>query len=121
MGRLDIGQSVVIKGRAVIAVEAIEGTDQCIVRAGQLCRAGGFTVVKVAKPQQDMRFDVPTIGMGTMQAIAQAGGRVLAIEAGRTIIVDEANVVDFAQRHRISIIALDEEAMTGKHSDAAAA
>jgi len=121
MGRLDIGQSVVIKGRAVIAVEAIEGTDQCIVRAGQLCRAGGFTVVKVAKPQQDMRFDVPTIGMGTMQAIAQAGGRVLAIEAGRTIIVDEANVVDFAQRHRISIIALDEEVMSGKHSDAAAA
>ena len=65
MGRLDIGQSVAVKGRAVIAVEAIEGTDACIRRAGELCPQGGFTVVKVAKPQQDMRFDVPTIGVGT--------------------------------------------------------
>lgn len=121
IGAMDIGQSVVIKGRAVIAVEAIEGTDKCILRAGQLCRAGGFTVVKVAKPQQDMRFDVPTIGMGTMEAIAEAGGRVLAIEAGRTIIVDEAKVLDFAQRHRISIIALDDESQTSKQNDAAAA
>src|SRR6185503_16752763 len=66
MGRLDIGQSVAVKGRAVIAVEAVEGTDACIRRAGELCPQGGFTVVKVAKPQQDMRFDVPTIGIGTI-------------------------------------------------------
>ena len=66
MGRLDVGQSVAVKDRAVLAVEAIEGTDECIRRAGALCPAGGFTVVKVAKPQQDMRFDVPTIGMGTL-------------------------------------------------------
>ena len=63
MGRLDIGQSVAVKDQAVLAVEAVEGTDECIRRAGELCRAGGFTVVKVAKPQQDMRFDVPTIGL----------------------------------------------------------
>ncbi len=121
MGRLDIGQSVIVKGRAVIAVEAIEGTDQCISRAGQLCRAGGFTVVKVAKPKQDMRFDVPTIGMGTLQAIAESGGRVLAIEAERTIIVDEASVIEFAQRHRISIIAIHDDAEANRRSGAAAA
>jgi DUF1009 family protein len=80
IGRLDVGQSVVVKDRAPLAIEAIEGTDECIRRAGQLCRKGGFTVVKVAKPQQDMRFDVPTIGLGTLETIAAAGGRVLAIE-----------------------------------------
>ena len=69
MGRLDIGQSVAVKDQAVLAVEAVEGTDECIRRAGTLCRAGGFTVVKVAKPQQDMRFDVPTIGLGTLETL----------------------------------------------------
>src|SRR5262249_36370060 len=63
MGRLDVGKSVAVKDRSPLAIEAIEGTDECIRRAGQLCKAGGFTVAKVAKPQQDMRFDVPTIGM----------------------------------------------------------
>ena len=82
MGRLDIGQSVAVKDQAVLAVEAIEGTDDCIRRAGTLCRAGGFTVVKVAKPQQDMRFDVPTIGLGTLQTMVESPGRVLAVEAG---------------------------------------
>ena len=74
------GQSIVVSDRAVVAVEAIEGTDECIRRAGQLCRKGGFTVVKVAKPKQDMRFDVPTIGLQTIQTMYEAGGRVLAIE-----------------------------------------
>lgn len=106
MGRLDIGQSVAVKGRAILAVEAIEGTDAMIQRAGQLCAQGGFTVVKVAKPQQDMRFDVPTIGVGTIQTLAAAGGRVLAIEAGRTIIVDLAEVVALADRCRLSIVSL---------------
>jgi DUF1009 family protein len=88
MGRLDVGQSVAVRERAVIAVEAIEGTDRAILRAGELCRSGGFTVVKVAKPQQDMRFDVPTIGPTTIQNLHKAGGKVLAIEAGKTIIID---------------------------------
>ena len=88
MGRLDIGQSIVVKDRAVLAVEAIEGTDECIRRAGTLCTAGGFTVVKVAKPHQDMRFDVATIGLGTLQTLHQAGGRVLDIESGKTILID---------------------------------
>jgi len=106
MGRLDIGQSVAVKDRAVLAVEAIEGTDACIQRAGSLCESGGFTVVKVAKPQQDMRFDVPTIGLGTLEMIHAAGGRVLAVEAERTILLDEAAVVRYADKHGLVIVAL---------------
>jgi DUF1009 family protein len=108
MGRLDVGQSVAVKGLAVLAVEAVEGTDACIRRAGQLCPSGGFTVVKVAKPQQDMRFDVPTIGVGTLETLAAAGGRVLAIEADRTIVIDREEVAAFAQRHGISLVAVSE-------------
>src|SRR5262249_3210508 len=96
MGRLDVGQSVAVKERAALAVEAIEGTDQCIERAGQLCRAGGWTLVKVAKPQQDMRFDVPTIGVSTIEQLKNAGARVLAIEAGKTILLDQSEVVTLA-------------------------
>jgi DUF1009 family protein len=107
MGRLDIGQTVAVQGRAVIAVEAVEGTDACIRRAGELCPQGGFTVVKVAKPQQDMRFDVPTIGVGTIENLAAAGARVLAIEAGKTILVDEAEVIALADRHGLAIVAFD--------------
>ena len=106
IGRLDVGQSVAILGRTALAVEAIEGTDECIKRAGALCRAGGFTVVKVAKPQQDMRFDVPTIGIGTLETMVAAGAGCLAIEAGRTIMVDEPDVVRFANEHRLSVVAL---------------
>jgi UDP-2,3-diacylglucosamine hydrolase len=108
MGRLDVGQSVAVRGRSPLAIEAIEGTDECIRRAGSLCKAGGFTVVKVAKPAQDMRFDVPTIGLGTLETLAAAGGRVLAIESGRTIVVDQAQVIDFANRHKLVLVALDE-------------
>jgi DUF1009 family protein len=105
MGRLDVGQSVAVKERAVLAVEAIEGTDRAIARAGELCPAGGFVVVKVAKPQQDMRFDVPTVGQTTVESIHRAGGRVLAIEAARTILLDEAATVALADRHGITIVA----------------
>lgn len=107
MGRLDVGQSVAVKGRAVLAVEAVEGTDECIRRAGQLCQEGGFTVVKVAKPQQDMRFDVPTIGTGTVRTLAEAGAGVLAVEAGKTIVVDEAETVALANRHKLVIVAVE--------------
>jgi UDP-2,3-diacylglucosamine hydrolase len=106
MGRLDIGQSVAVKERATLAVEAIEGTDRAIVRAGELCRAGGFVVVKVAKPQQDMRFDVPTIGQQTIETLHKAGGRVLAIEAGKTIILDQADTIALADRHGLTVVAL---------------
>lgn len=109
MGDLDIGQSVVVNDTAVIAVEAIEGTDQCIRRAGTLCRRGGMTVVKVAKPNQDMRFDVPTIGMQTIQTMREAGARVLAIESGMTIILDEEEVVRLADKLGISIVSVKAE------------
>lgn len=107
MGRLDIGQSILVNDLAVIAVEAIEGTDRAIVRAGELCRRGGFTLVKVAKPQQDMRFDVPTIGAQTIKTLHEAGGRVLAIEASQTIILDEPEVVDLADRLGIAIVSVN--------------
>jgi len=106
MGRLDVGQAVAVKSLATIAVEAIEGTDECIRRAGQLCPSGGFTVVKVAKPQQDMRFDVPTVGTQTLTTLVQAGGRVLALEAGKTIVLDRQEMVRLADYHRISIVAV---------------
>ncbi len=106
MGQLDVGQSVAVKGRAVLAVEAVEGTDQCIQRAGQLCASGGFTVVKVAKPQQDMRFDVPTIGIGTLETLSAAGASVLAIEADKTIVVDRAEVTAAARRLKICVVAI---------------
>lgn len=118
IGRLDIGQSVAVKRQAVMAVEAVEGTDACIRRAGQLCASGEFTVVKVAKPQQDMRFDVPTIGLGTLQSMVEAGARVLAVEAGKTILIDEPEVIEFANRHNLTVVALD-EATFGRLSDAA--
>ncbi len=108
MGRLDVGQSVAVKDRSPLAVEAVEGTDECIRRAGTLCKSGGFTVVKVAKPQQDMRFDVPTIGIGTLQTMLAAGASVLAVEAGRTILIDEREVVAFANDHRLAVVALSE-------------
>lgn len=106
MGGLDIGQTVAVKNQAVLAVEAIEGTDACIRRAGTLCPAGGFTVVKVAKPNQDMRFDVPTIGIGTLQTLKEAGASVLAVEADKTIVVDQPQVIEFARRHAITVVAL---------------
>lgn len=106
MGRLDVGQSVAVKDQAVLAVEAVEGTDECIRRAGTLCKAGGFTVVKVAKPQQDMRFDVPTIGLGTLETIHAAGGKVLAIDAEKTILLEEQSVIEFADRNGMVVVAV---------------
>ena len=105
MGRLDIGQSVMIRERACIAVEAIEGTDSCIQRAGELCGRAGFVVVKVAKPFQDMRFDVPTVGPATVEAMRAAGATALAIEAGKTIIIDESETLALADRYRMAIVA----------------
>jgi DUF1009 family protein len=105
MGRLDIGQSVAVRERAVLAVEAVEGTDACIRRAGELCKGGGFVVVKVAKPQQDMRFDVPTIGPSTIESMRAAGGKVLALEAEKTVLIDEPDTIRLADQAGIAIVA----------------
>lgn len=106
MGGLDIGQAVAIKDQTVIAVEAIEGTDECIARAGALCRRGGWTLVKVSKPNQDMRFDVPTIGTRTVQNVADAGGVAIVVEADRTILLDHEETVRLADRLGVAIVAM---------------
>ena len=108
MGGMDIGQSITIKDGTVIAVEAIEGTDACIERTGNLCRRGGWTLVKVSKPQQDMRFDVPTIGPQTVQRVSQAGGIAIAIEAQKTVLVEAEETCAAARKAGIRIIALSE-------------
>ena len=108
MGGLDIGQSIAVNDLDVIAVEAIEGTDRCIQRAGELSRRG-FTMIKVAKPNQDMRFDVPTIGEGTIRTMHEAGGRCLAVEAGMTIMIDSDEVVELADKLGVSIVSLNSD------------
>ena len=114
MGRLDVGQTVAVKDLATIAVEAIEGTDRAILRAGELCPRAGFTVVKVAKPQQDMRFDVPTVGPDTIRSLHRAGAKVLAIEADKTILLDERETIALANQLGLSIVAVRiEEMATG--------
>ena len=109
MGRLDIGQTVVVNDLAVIAIEAIEGTDECIKRAGTLCRRGGMTIVKVAKPQQDMRFDVPTIGIDTIQTMRESGARVLAVEADQTILLNRDEVIALADKIGLALVSLNAE------------
>lgn len=105
IGRLDIGQTVVVKKCAVMAVEAIEGTDVCIRRGGELGR-GGVTVAKVSKPSQDLRFDVPAVGMSTLQSMCDAGATALVVEAGKTLIIDREKVVQMANDHGITIVAM---------------
>lgn len=100
---LDIGQTIAVKSRAVVAVEAMEGTDAVIARAGQLAGAG-VRIVKVAKPNQDMRFDVPVIGVSTIEAMKAAGADGLSIDAGRTLIIDGPAVVQAADEAGIVIV-----------------
>ena len=101
---LDIGQSLAVKERDIIAVEAIEGTNAMIRRAGQLCRAGGWTMIKVARPNQDMRFDVPTVGPETIRNLKVARGRCLVLEADKTLIVDKPITLALADRLGIAVV-----------------
>lgn len=105
LGRLDVGQTVVVKSLAVMALEAIEGTDACIRRGGELAR-GGAVVVKVAKPEQDDRFDVPTVGLQTLKTMVESGCTALAIEAGKTLLVERDEVLALANEKGIAITAL---------------
>ena len=106
---LDIGQAIAVKEREIIAVEAIEGTDALIERAGALCPAGGWTLVKVAKPNQDMRFDVPTIGPTTIENLHRAKARGLVVEAGVTIVLERERTLELARRRGISMIGARDE------------
>ncbi|MBU0641063.1 MAG: UDP-2,3-diacylglucosamine diphosphatase LpxI [Planctomycetes bacterium] len=102
---LDIGQSLAVKEREIIAVEAIEGTDKLIARAGELCPQGGWTLVKVAKPEQDMRFDVPTIGPTTIENLHRAKAAGLVVEAGKTLVLEREQTLALAVRYRVALLA----------------
>ena len=108
---LDIGQTIAVKHKAVVAVEAMEGTDEVIGRAGHLA-GPGVRVIKVAKPNQDMRFDVPVIGIATIQAMRIAGASALSIDAGRTLMLDGAHVIKSANEAGIAIVG---RPLTGGH------
>jgi len=105
IGQFDIGQSVVVRYGVVLAVEGVEGTDATIRRAGQLAN-GDVVVVKVCKPTQDTRFDLPAAGPDTVRTIAEVGGRALALEAGRTIILDRAEMIALADAAGIAVVAV---------------
>ncbi|MDX8411787.1 MAG: UDP-2,3-diacylglucosamine diphosphatase LpxI [Mariprofundaceae bacterium] len=103
---LDIGQTVIVQNRSVLAVEAIEGTDAAIARGGSL-GSGRAVVVKVAKPKQDFRFDVPAVGPDTLRSMAEAGCKVLAIEAGKTIILERGRFEKLAEDLKIPVVGID--------------
>lgn len=102
---LDIGQTVAVKSRAIVAVEALEGTDNLIKRAGRIAR-GGITVVKVSKPNQDMRFDIPVVGLNTIKNLIKAGARCLAIEGGKTLFIDKDQSLKLANSKGLAIVAV---------------
>jgi hypothetical protein len=105
VARLEIGQLVVVKDGAVLAVEAFEGTDKCLARGGELSgKNGGAVAVKAAKPSHDMRFDIPCIGLGTLQACAAARISVLALESGKSLLLERAACEELARKHKISVI-----------------
>jgi UDP-2,3-diacylglucosamine hydrolase len=105
IARLDIGQTVIVKNGTVLAVEAFEGTNDAIKRGGALARKGAL-MIKVAKPNQDMRFDVPVIGVETIRIATEAKLRVIAVEAGKTLLLERDAIVDLAEGSNISIVAL---------------
>ncbi len=104
IARLDIGQTVIVKDGTVVAVEALEGTNETIGRGGALARKDAI-MVKVAKPNQDMRFDVPVIGIETIRIAADANVRVIAIEAAKTLLLERDAIIDIANRSKISLVA----------------
>jgi DUF1009 family protein len=105
IGRWDIGQCVVVRGEAVLAVEGIEGTDETIRRGGALAN-GEITVVKVCKPMQDLRFDLPAVGLATVNSLIAASGRVLAIESGHTVILEREEMLAAANAAGVSVVAV---------------
>ncbi len=103
IARLDLGQTIVVRAKACVAIEAMEGTDATIKRAGELAN-GKLTVIKVAKPDQDMRFDVPVVGVPTIQAMIDAGATSLSVTAGKTLIFDRDEMIALADKNKIAIV-----------------
>jgi DUF1009 family protein len=118
MSRLDLGQTIVVRGKACVAIEAMEGTDETIRRAGELLRgrkqaqkklrltSGALTVLKLSKPDQDMRFDVPVVGLPTIETMIAAGATCLCISAGKTLMFDRDEMIAMADKHKLAIIAV---------------
>ena len=108
IARLDLGQTIVLRAKACVAIEAMEGTDAVIKRAGELAK-GKLTVVKVAKPNQDMRFDVPVVGVPTIETMIAAGATCLCLTAGKTLMFDKEEMLALANRNKISVVAVQSE------------
>ena len=118
MAALDLGQTIVVRGKACVAIEAMEGTDETIRRAGELLRggrktpkrlrlqSGALTVLKLSKPDQDMRFDVPVVGIPTIEAMIAAGATCLCISAGKTLMFDRDEMIAMANKHKLTIVAV---------------
>lgn len=105
MGKIDIGQSVIVENKMILAVEAIEGTDKAIERGCRL-GSGKAVVVKVSKPNQDNRFDIPTVGVNTLKTMKRFGGKILAIEANETFIVEKDEMIKFANKNKMVIVSI---------------
>jgi DUF1009 family protein len=105
IARLDLGQTIAVRACACVAIEAMEGTDACIRRAGELVK-GRLTIVKVAKPNQDMRFDVPVVGVPTVETMIAARATCLSIAAGKTLVFDRAEMIRLADKHKIAVVAV---------------
>jgi DUF1009 family protein len=114
ISRMDIGQAIAIADRDVIAVEALEGTNAMIERAGKLCRVGGWTLIKVSNSNQDMRVDVPTVGTVTIEKLAAARAGCVVLEPGKTIILEKPKVLELADRYKIAIVGYAGEAGTSE-------
>jgi DUF1009 family protein len=104
IAQMGIGQVIAVKEKVVIAVEAIEGTEKMIVRAGQSCKKGAWTLLKASKPDQDLRFDVPCVGPDTIKALSQNGASCLVVEAGKTIIIDKPETIELANKLGIAVL-----------------
>jgi hypothetical protein len=104
ISRLDIGQALAVLDKDVIAVEAIEGTDRMIMRAGQYCRTPGWTLIKVTNAQQDMRMDVPTVGIQTIEELHASGAGCLVLQVGSTIMLEKEKVIALAEKYGIAIV-----------------
>ena len=108
IARLDLGQTIVVRAKACVAVEAMEGTDAVIKRAGELAK-GKLTVVKVAKPNQDMRFDVPVVGIPTIETMIEAGATCLCLTPNKTLMFDKEEMLKLADRNKIAVVAATAE------------
>ena len=113
IARLDLGQTIVVRAKACVAIEAMEGTDAVIKRAGELAK-GKLTVVKVAKPNQDMRFDVPVVGIPTIEKMIEAGATCLCLNAKKTLIFDREEMLSLANQNKICVIGVANETNSSK-------